>query len=283
MLWAAAATERQRTNAMQQMPVASSAQTTADGFAAPVLEARGLSKAFGPVQALIGVNFSLNPAEVVGIVGDNGAGKSTFIKILAGAVTPDAGRIAVDGRVVTFHDPLDARRAGIETVYQDLAVVPLLDIAANLFLGREEIITGPISFLRILNKRAMRRHAMENISVLKIGIKSVRQSVGTLSGGQRQGVAVARAVAWSRKIVILDEPTAALGVQESRGVLELIKRVRSHGLSVILISHNMPHVFEVTDRIFVLRHGVHVGTVRTSETSYEQVVRLITGAEVHTA
>jgi fructose transport system ATP-binding protein len=267
---------------MQQVEDASTRNMTDSARGAPVLEAFGISKAFGPVQALRGVDFALFPAEVVGIVGDNGAGKSTFIKILAGALTPDAGRIAIDGRAVTFHNPLDARRAGIETVYQDLAVVPLLDIAANLFLGREEIVGGPFSFLHILNKRAMRRHAMENISVLKIGIKSVRQPVGTLSGGQRQGVAVARAVAWSRKIVILDEPTAALGVREARGVLELIKRVRAHGVAVILISHNMPHVFEVTDRIFVLRHGAHAGTVRTADTNMEQVVRLITGAEVFT-
>jgi fructose transport system ATP-binding protein len=268
---------------MQQVEDVSTSGLSGATLGAPVLEAHGISKAYGPVQALRGIDFALFPAEVVGIVGDNGAGKSTFIKILAGAVTPDAGSIAIDGKPVTFHSPLDARRAGIETVYQDLAVVPLLDIASNLFLGREEIVGGPFSFLHILNKRAMRRHAMENISVLKIGIRSVRQQVGTLSGGQRQGVAVARAVAWSRKIVILDEPTAALGVQESRGVLELIKRVRAQGVAVILISHNMPHVFEVTDRIFVLRHGSHAGTVRTSETSMEQVVRLITGAEVHAA
>ncbi len=266
---------------MQQMQDVPSRGVTAAGSAAPVLEAHGVSKAFGPVHALRGVDFALYPAEVVGIVGDNGAGKSTFIKILAGALSPDAGRIAIDGRSVTFHNPLDARRAGIETVYQDLAVVPLLDIGANLFLGREEIVTGPFSFLHILNKRSMRRHAMESISVLRIGITSVRQSVGTLSGGQRQGVAVARAVAWSRKIVILDEPTAALGVKEARSVLDLIKRVRAQGVAVILISHNMPHVFEVTDRIYVLRHGAHAGTVRTAETSMEQVVRLITGAEVH--
>lgn len=268
---------------MQQVQDASRSGVTGEGLAAPVLEAFGISKAYGPVQALRGVDFKLYPAEVVGIVGDNGAGKSTFIKILAGAVTPDAGRITIDGRAVAFRNPLDARRAGIETVYQDLAVVPLLDIAANLFLGREETIPGPFSFLHLLSKRSMRRHALENISVLRIGIRSVRQSVGTLSGGQRQGVAVARAVAWSQKIVILDEPTAALGVQEARGVLELVKRVRAQGVAVILISHNMPHVFEVTDRVFVLRHGSHAGTVRTSETSMEQVVRLITGAEVHTS
>jgi fructose transport system ATP-binding protein len=268
---------------MQQAQDVAAHAGTAGALGAPVLEAHGISKAYGPVQALRGIDFTLYPAEVVGIVGDNGAGKSTFIKILSGAVTPDTGQLAIDGRAVTFHNPLDARRAGLETVYQDLAVVPLLDIGANLFLGREETYAGPLSFLHILNKRAMRRHAMESISVLRIGITSVRQPVGTLSGGQRQGVAVARAVAWSRKIVILDEPTAALGVREARGVLDLIKRVRAQGVAVILISHNMPHVFEVTDRVFVLRHGSHAGTVRTAETTMEQVVRLITGAEVHTA
>jgi fructose transport system ATP-binding protein len=265
---------------MNETPAPGTA-ATATAARQPVLEAHGISKAYGPVQAVRGVDFALYPAEVVGIVGDNGAGKSTFIKILSGAVIPDAGTIRVDGQPVHFHSPIDARRAGIETVYQDLAVVPLMDIEANLFLGREMLVPGPLGFLHVLNKRSMRRRAMDNIATLQIGIKSVRQPVGTLSGGQRQGVAVARAVSWSRKIVIMDEPTAALGVRESRGVLELIKRVRAQGVAVILISHNMPHVFEVTDRIFVLRHGAHAGTLKTEETTMEQVVRLITGAEVH--
>ena len=247
----------------------------------PVLEARGITKSYGAVQALRGVDFYLNPGEVVAIVGDNGAGKSTFIKSLSGAVAPDTGEILIDGTPVHFRSPLDARRAGIETVYQDLAVVPLMDIESNMFLGREVTAPGPLGFLRILNKRTMRRQAMENIATLQVGIKSVRQPVGTLSGGQRQGVAVARAVSWSRKIVIMDEPTAALGVKESRGVEELIKRVRDQGIAIILISHNMPQVFDVSDRIFVLRHGAPAGTVRTVETTMEQVVRLITGAEVH--
>jgi fructose transport system ATP-binding protein len=264
---------------MQQTQVIN--RTGTNGRGGVIVEAHGITKSYGPVQALRGVDFSLYPAEVVAIVGDNGAGKSTFIKVLSGAVIPDSGTIAIDGLPVRFHSPIDARRAGIETVYQDLAVIPLLDIEANLFLGREVVMPGPLGLLRILNKRAMRKQAMQNIATLRIGIKSVRQPVGTLSGGQRQGVAVARAVSWSRKIVIMDEPTAALGVQEARGVLELIKRVRAQGVSVILISHNMPHVFEVTDRIFVLRHGAHAGTVRTNETSMEQVVRLITGAEIH--
>ncbi len=247
----------------------------------PVLEARGITKAYGAVQALRGVSFVLYPAEVVGIMGDNGAGKSTFIKALSGAIVPDAGEIYVDGQPVHFRKPIDARKSGIETVYQDLAVVPLMDIESNLFLGREVTGSGLRGVLHILDKRAMRQRAIENIAALKIGIRSVRQPVGTLSGGQRQGVAVARAVSWSRKIVIMDEPTAALGVKESRGVQDLIKRVRDQGIAVILISHSMPQVFDVTDRIVVLRHGANAGMVRTAETNMEQVVRLITGAEVH--
>jgi len=247
----------------------------------PVLEARGVSKAYGAVRALHSVDFQLYAGEVVAIVGDNGAGKSTFIKILSGAVIPDTGAVLVDGKPAHFRTPLDARRAGIETVYQDLAVVPLLDIETNLFLGREMTVRGPFGLLRVLDKRAMRKRAMENIATLQIGVKSVRQPVGTLSGGQRQGVAVARAVSWSRKIVIMDEPTAALGVKESRGVQDLIKRVRDQGIAIILISHSMPQVFDVSDRIFVLRHGAHAGTVRTVDTDMERVVRLITGAAVH--
>jgi fructose transport system ATP-binding protein len=267
---------------MQQVEDASTPGLPAGNGRVAVLSARNISKAFGPVRALHAVDFDLFSGEVVGIVGDNGAGKSTFIKVLAGALSPDTGAVFVDGKQVHFHNPIDARQAGIETVYQELAVISLLDIESNLFLGREITAGGPFRILHILNKRAMRRKAIEDISTLKIGIKSVRQSVGTLSGGQRQGVAVARAVSWSRKIVIMDEPTAALGVKESRGVVELIKRVRDHGVAVILITHNMPQVIEVTDRIFVLRHGTHVGTVVTATTNMEQVVRLITGAEVHT-
>jgi fructose transport system ATP-binding protein len=250
-----------------------------------VLEARGISKAYGHVQALRDVGLDLYRGEVLGLVGDNGAGKSTLIKILSGAVQPDSGEILVDGRPVLLRNPVDAQRAGIETVYQDLAVVPMLDIAENLFLGREEKAPGPLGeLLRFLNKRAMRREAAQHLKSLNIGIKSVRQTVETLSGGQRQGVAVARSVVFGRHIVIMDEPTAALGVRETRGVIDLMKRINEKGIAIILISHNMPQVLEVTHRIMVLRHGQRAGVVRTADTDVEQVVRLITGAEVqHTA
>jgi fructose transport system ATP-binding protein len=249
--------------------------------AQPVLQARGISKAYGHVQALRDVDLELYAAEVLGLVGDNGAGKSTLIKVLSGAIQPDSGEIVVDGQAVQLRNPVIARQHGIETVYQDLAVVPMLDIAENLFLGREVHLPGGLGVLtRFLNKRAMRQRAAQQLQSLNIGIKSVRQAVDTLSGGQRQGVAVARAVAFGRHIVIMDEPTAALGVRESQGVLELIRRINEQGLSVILISHNMPQVLELTHRIMVLRHGQRAGVVRTADTNVEQVVRLITGAEI---
>jgi fructose transport system ATP-binding protein len=247
----------------------------------PILRTTGISKAFGAIQALRGIDFELYAGEVLGVVGDNGAGKSTFIKILSGALVPDAGTIEVDGKPVAFRGLLDARRAGIETVFQELAVVPLMDVEENFFLGRELTIPGPLNLLRWLRKKSMRERAREEIASLRVGLPSVRQRVGNLSGGQRQSVAVARAVAWSRKIVIMDEPTAALGVKESRGVQDLIKRVRDRGIAVILISHSMPQLFDVTDRIFVFRHGAHAGTVATVDTDMETVVRLITGAQIH--
>ncbi len=247
----------------------------------PILSTKGISKSFGAIAALRGIDFELYAGEVLGVVGDNGAGKSTFIKILSGALIPDAGTIEVDGHQVQFKGLLDARRAGIETVFQELAVVALMDVEENFFLGRELTVPGPFSFFRFLRKNAMRNQAREEIASLRVGLPSVRQRVGNLSGGQRQSVAVARAVAWSRKIVIMDEPTAALGVKESRGVQELIKRVRERGIAVILISHSMPQLFDVTDRIFVFRHGAHAGTVATVDTDMETVVRLITGAQIH--
>ncbi|MDA8050512.1 MAG: ATP-binding cassette domain-containing protein [Rhodospirillales bacterium] len=249
---------------------------------APLLSLRGILKHYGPVHALDGVDFDLFPGEIVGLVGDNGAGKSTLVKVMSGATEPDAGTILFEGKPVVLRSPQEARGIGIETVYQDLAVVPWLDVEANLFLGRE--ITGASWWNRwFLNKNAMRREAARHIASLQVGLKSVRQPVGLLSGGQRQSVAVARAISWGRKVVIMDEPTAALGVRESRGVLDLIKRVKERGLAVVLVSHNLPHVFEITDRIFVLRQGRAAGTLVTHEAHVSEVVGLITGVRVSAA
>jgi fructose transport system ATP-binding protein len=249
----------------------------------PILEARRISKAFGHLQALSGVDLELFPGEALGLVGDNGAGKSTLIKILSGVLQPDSGDLLVDGRRVHLDSPTAARAVGIETVYQELAVVPMMDVAENLFLGREERVGGRFGhLLPIVSRRAMQRRAREQLDSLNIGLGSVRQRVDTLSGGQRQGVAVSRAMVFGRRIVILDEPTAALGVRESQAVLEVIRTINQRGLSVILISHNLPQVFQLTTRILVLRAGRRAGLVRTAESNMEQVVRLMTGAEVHT-
>ncbi|HEY9522031.1 MAG TPA: ATP-binding cassette domain-containing protein [Thermopolyspora sp.] len=246
---------------------------------APVLSARGLVKRYGHVTALDGADFDLLPGEVLAVIGDNGAGKSTLIKALTGAIQPDEGELRLDGGRVVFRSPLDARRAGIETVYQDLAVAPALDIASNLFLGREVRRKGVLgSVLRMLDTRAMREEAARHMSELKIGLRSLTQAVENLSGGQRQGVAVARAAAWARHVVIMDEPTAALGVKESGQVLDLIRRVRDRGLPVVLISHNMPHVFEIADRIHIQRLGRRVAVVNPREREMAEVVAIMTGA-----
>src|SRR5437867_4867273 len=245
----------------------------------PILEARGLVKKYGQVVALNGADFELYPGEILAIIGDNGAGKSTLIKALSGALQPDEGEISLDGEHVHFRSPLDARRAGIETVYQDLAVAPALDIASNIFLGREARRRGPLGrLLRMLDKRTMRREAARHFSELKIGVQSIGQPVETLSGGQRQGVAVARAAAWARRVVIMDEPTAALGVKETRQVLDLIRRVRDRGLPVILISHDMPHVFELADRIHIMRLGKRVAVVTPKTHTMPEAVAIMTGA-----
>jgi fructose transport system ATP-binding protein len=245
----------------------------------PILQARGLVKHFGHVVALNGADFDLYAAEITAIIGDNGAGKSTLIKALSGAIQPDDGKILLDGEHVRFRSPLEARRVGIETVYQDLAVAPSLDIAENIFLGRELRRGGAAGHvLRTLDKRTMRREASRHFSELKIGIPSIRQAVENLSGGQRQGVAVARASAWGRRLVIMDEPTAALGVKETRQVLDLILRVRERGLPVILISHDMPHVFELADRIQIMRLGKRVAVVTPETHSMPEAVAIMTGA-----
>jgi len=245
----------------------------------PILEARGLVKRYGHVVALNGSDFELYAGEILAVIGDNGAGKSTLIKALSGALQPDEGEIRLAGEHVHFRTPLDARRAGIETVYQDLAVSPALDIAANIFLGRELRRAGPLGrVLRLLDKRAMRREATRQFAELKIGVPSITQAVENLSGGQRQGVAVARAAAWGRRVVIMDEPTAALGVKETGQVLDLVRRVRERGLPVVLISHDMPHVFELADRIQIMRLGRRVAVVTPQSHTMSEAVAIMTGA-----
>ncbi len=245
----------------------------------PILEARGLVKRYGHVEALRGADLDLYPNEILAIIGDNGAGKSTLIKALSGALQPDEGEIRLDGEVVHFRSPRDARGAGIETVYQDLAVAPALDIAANIFLGREARRRGLLgSVLRMLDKGAMRREATRHFAELKIGVQSITQPVEDLSGGQRQGVAVARAATWARRLVIMDEPTAALGVKETGQVLDLIRRVRERGLPVILISHDMPNVFGLADRITIMRLGKRVAIVTPQSHSMAEAVAIMTGA-----
>jgi fructose transport system ATP-binding protein len=245
----------------------------------PVLEARGLVKRYGQVTAMDGCDFELLPGEIMAVIGDNGAGKSTLIKALSGAIIPDEGQVLLDGKPVQFQRPLDARQAGIETVYQDLAVAPALDIAENLFLGREIRRAGVLgSVFRMLDKPRMLSEATAHMQDLKIGIRSMRQAVETLSGGQRQGVAVARSAAFARHVVIMDEPTAALGVKETRMVLDLILRVRERGLPVILISHNMPNVFEVADRVHIQRLGRRVALIKPHEFSMSDAVAIMTGA-----
>jgi fructose transport system ATP-binding protein len=229
--------------------------------------------------ALNGADLELYPGEILAIIGDNGAGKSTLIKALSGALQPDEGEIRLAGEHVHVRSPRDARGAGIETVYQDLAVAPALDIAANIFLGREARRRGPSGrVLRMLDKRAMRREAARHFAELKIGVQSITQPVEDLSGGQRQGVAVARAAAWASRLVIMDEPTAALGVKETGQVVDLIRRVRDRGLPVILISHDMPHVFELADRIQIMRLGKRVAVVTPQSHSMADAVSIMTGA-----
>ena len=252
---------------------------TAGATPTPVLQARGLVKRYGHVTALDGADLDLLPGEILAVIGDNGAGKSTLVKALSGALVPDAGEIRVDGRVVKFHSPGDARRHGIETVYQDLAVAPAMTVAENLFLGRELRKTGVLgSVFRLLDKKRMMADAASHLQTLQIGIASMTQPVESLSGGQRQGVAVARSAAFARHVVILDEPTAALGVKESGMVLQLIRRVRDKGLPVLLVSHNMPHVFEVADRIHIARLGKRVAVVKPGDISMADVVAIMTGA-----
>ncbi|MCO8275124.1 ATP-binding cassette domain-containing protein [Actinoplanes sp. TRM 88003] len=245
-----------------------------------VLQARGLTKHYGHVVAMDNCDFDLRAGEILAVIGDNGAGKSTLIKALTGAVIPDSGEIMVNGEPVHFRSPLDARKAGIETVYQELGVAPALDITQNLYLGREQRRKGLLgTVFRKLDKSAMRQGSARQMADLGIRVQSIRQKVDTLSGGQRQAVAVARVAAWATSVVIMDEPTAALGVRETNQVLQLIERVRENGLPVVLISHNMPNVWQVADRIHIHRLGRRIAVVEPDSTTMEEAVAVMTGAK----
>jgi fructose transport system ATP-binding protein len=246
----------------------------------PILQARAIVKKYGRVTALDHADFDLYPGEILAVIGDNGAGKSSLIKALCGAVIPDSGEIRLAGEVINFRSPIDAREAGIETVYQNLALSPALSIADNMFLGREIRSKSPLgSLFRSLDRTAMQKFAREKLNELGLmTIQNINQPVETLSGGQRQGVAVARAAAFARRVVIMDEPTAALGVKESRRVLELILDVKKRGLPIILISHNMPHVFEVADRVHIHRLGRRLCVIDPKNMSMSDAVAMMTGA-----
>jgi len=247
----------------------------------PILSARGLVKRYGRVTALDHADFDLNHGEILAVIGDNGAGKSSLIKAISGAVRPDEGEIRLDGQPISFTSPMEARAAGIETVYQNLALSPALSIADNMFLGREIRKSGVMGqWFRMLDRPSMEKRAREKLSELGLmTIQNISQSVETLSGGQRQGVAVARAAAFGSKVIIMDEPTAALGVKESRRVLELILDVRRRGVPIVLISHNMPHVFEVADRIHIHRLGRRLCVIDPKQYSMSDAVAFMTGAK----
>jgi simple sugar transport system ATP-binding protein len=244
----------------------------------PRVEVRNLAKRYGSVHALRDVNMKLNAGEIVGLVGDNGAGKSTLVNLISGALQPTAGQILVDGQPVSFRSPSDARRAGIETVYQDLSLAPDLSIWANMFLGREKLASGPLGWLGWLDRRAMMKQTAEDLDRTRIKIASVGSRVGRLSGGQRQAVAVGRAVAWGSRVVLMDEPTAALGVEQQARVGELIQTVAANGLPVLLISHNLQQVHAICHRIVVLLHGTTVADLRPKDTEIDDIVGWITGS-----
>ena len=251
------------------------------GIMEPILTGKNLVKRYGRVTALDHCDFELMPGEILAVIGDNGAGKSTLIKAVSGAVIPDEGEVKLEGKPVHFTSPIDAREAGIETVYQTLAMSPALSIADNMFMGREIRKPGIMGkWFRKLDRSAMEKQARDKLSELGLmTIQNINQAVETLSGGQRQGVAVARAAAFGSKVIILDEPTAALGVKESRKVLELIQDVKSRGIPIILISHNMPHVFEVADRIHVHRLGKRLCVINPKDYSMSDAVAFMTGAK----
>jgi simple sugar transport system ATP-binding protein len=257
-----------------------SAATIEAPGAVPILEARNIVKTYGHVQALGGANFTVFPGEVVALIGDNGAGKSTLTKIISGVMRPDSGELLFDGKPVDIGSPAAAQLLGMETVYQDLALAPDLDGAANVYLGRELVKPGLLGKLGVLDKRAMKAGAETAFKDLGVAVKDADAAVAYLSGGQRQGVAVARAASWANRVIIMDEPTAALGVVQTENVLNVIRRVRDSGVAVVLISHNMPDVLKVADRIEVLRLGQRVAVFRREEATLESLVGAMTGAIV---
>jgi len=248
------------------------------GKGAPLISARGLVKRYGTITAVGGVDIDIGHGEIIAIVGDNGAGKSTLIKMISGAVPADEGEIRVDGQLAEIRSPIEARSYGIETIYQDLAMAPNLDVTSNIYLGREKRRRGPLGVLGMIDRGAMKEDAKEHLSGLKINIPKLSGSpVESLSGGQRQSVAIARAMVWASKLVIMDEPTAALGVSQSQAVLEIVKEVRSRGISVAIISHILPHVLDIADRVFVMRHGLKVAEAKASELDEHKLIELIVG------
>ncbi|MDB5527124.1 MAG: putative transporter ATP-binding protein [Devosia sp.] len=244
----------------------------------PILEAIGLSKHYGGIHALSDADLHINPGEVVGIMGDNGAGKSTLVKILSGAQPATAGQIRISGAPQTFKTPTDARSAGIETVYQDLSLAEHLDVLSNLFLGREEVLFK-FGGLSILNRRKMAIRAKELLGEIGVNVPGVNDVVGGLSGGQRQGVAIARAAGWGSQLIIMDEPTAALGLQETQHVHDIILGLKARGVAVLLVSHNMQQVLQLTDRVYVFRRGKIVCNLETANSSADEIISYITGAK----
>ena len=243
-----------------------------------LLEARGLTRLFGHVTALDGADFDVQAGEVVALIGDNGAGKSTLVKALSGNLAVDSGEVLFEGKPTTIDTPMKASELGIETVYQDLALAPHLDPAQNMFLGRELVQSGVPGLFGFLDNKSMRAEARQAFDALGATVQSVTLPVGSMSGGQRQAIAIARAVHWASKVVFLDEPTAALGVRQTANVLDTIRKVRDKGVGVVFISHSMPHVMDVSDRVQVLRMGHRVASLQTSQTSMEELVGLMTGA-----
>ncbi len=244
----------------------------------PLLEAHGLTKQYGQVKALQGADFDVEPGEVVALIGDNGAGKSTLVRMLSGSERQDSGTVEFAGERVELNDPIQARRLGIETVFQDLALAPHLNPIQNLYLGREVMRTGLLGRLGFMDTRAMHESGKKSFASLGSTVRNFSGPIGAMSGGQKQSIAVARAAAWASKVIFLDEPTAALGVVQTRGVLDLIRRVRDEGIGVVFISHSMPHVLEVSDRVQVMRHGRRVAIYRGADTSVEELVGAMTGA-----